>query len=91
MVDKVTDWVVWKSIRKANGGQEEIQGKKTEDRMKSTGIVEYWKVGRMKVKKSHPISPFGEPFGPGLTAEGLMSCPLGKEGGVAKAGEDWGT
>ena len=80
-MDRVTDCFVWQSIRKANGGQEETE-------RGNNGMLECWKDGG---KKFHPISPFGEPFGPELTAEGLMSCRFRKEGGMGKAGENWGT
>ena len=37
-MDKATDWFFWESIRKGNGGQEEIEGGKN-------GVLEYWSDG----------------------------------------------
>ena len=81
------------------GVMEYWKDQKTGDRMKSTGIMEGW--GK-EIPPGLPLAKGGdsrkgwknskgEPLGPGLTAEGLMSFHSRKEGGIGKAGEDWHT
>jgi hypothetical protein len=68
----------------------------------SPGMLEEWNDGGKEIPPGLPLQKGGdqwerwkngkgEPLGPELTAEGLMSFHSRKEGGIGKAGEDWHT